>query len=387
MRGDGRVFQRGSWLWVSYFVRGQEIREAARDKNGKNTTDRVTAEKYLRARLKEVHADEIGAATFITPAARKVKIDELADALEADFTLRGKLSAQNRSHLNRVKKDFGNYAALSLTAEKIDAYIEQRLAENDRPATINRTTQMLGQCYKLAIIRRHLVRAPHIRHLSEAGNARQGFLSPADFAKLRDALPADLRDFCEFGYITGMRLGEVKALRWRDLEGESLTLRGEDSKNGEARIVPLVGELAAIISRRPAARPVKENGAVRMAETIFHRDGAPVGEFRKAWQTAAIAAGLGRMICRACGREGVEKSCPDCKRQCKYHGEIFHNFRRAAARNLSQAGVPQAVAMKITGHKTASMYQRYNIVVTDDLRKALERTEQYRAEQKIVAIR
>jgi hypothetical protein len=58
---------------------------------------------------------------------------------------------------------------------------------------------------------------------------------------------------------------------------------------------------------------------------------------------------------------------------------------------MTQAGTPQAVAMKISGHKTASMFQRYNIVATDDMRAALERTERYRVEtaekQKIVAMR
>jgi hypothetical protein len=57
---------------------------------------------------------------------------------------------------------------------------------------------------------------------------------------------------------------------------------------------------------------------------------------------------------------------------------------------MTQAGVPQPVAMKVSGHKTSSMFQRYNIVATDDLHTALERTEQYRgtaAKEKIVAIR
>src|ERR1039458_7364647 len=100
-----------------------------------------------------------------------------------------------------------------------------------------------------------------------------------------------------------------------------------------------------------------------MVEYIFHRDGAPVGEFRKSWKAA-------------CKKAGVS-------------GRLFHDLRRSAVRNMTQAGVPQAVAMKISGHKTACMFQRYNIVATDDLRTALERTERYRvtaAKEKIVAI-
>jgi integrase len=367
-RGDGRVYLRGTTWWASYYLRGVKYREST------ESADEKQAEKFLRARLKEIHADEIGARTFVTPKASRLTVSELCKALKADFELRGKASAQNLSHLRRVETDFGARRASELTAEFIDAYVSGRLADStsakgeviagDKPATVNRTLQMLGQCFQLAIRRGHLSRAPYIRHLSESGNARQGFFSEQELAAVIGHLPEDLRDFVRFAAATGMRKNEVTSLAWSDVHGDVLTLRGENAKNGEARNVPLVGELAAIVERRKAARQVEVDGTARMVEFIFHRDGAPVAEFRKSWATA-------------------------CKK-ANCSGKLFHDLRRSAVRNMTQAGTPQAVAMKISGHKTPSMFQRYNIVATDDLRTALQRTEEYRAtaaKQKVVSMR
>jgi hypothetical protein len=64
-RGDGRIYARGEVLWVAYHLRGKKIRESTGAKVG----DERAAEKFLRNRLKEVHADEIGARTFTSPKA------------------------------------------------------------------------------------------------------------------------------------------------------------------------------------------------------------------------------------------------------------------------------------------------------------------------------
>jgi integrase len=102
----------------------------------------------------------------------------------------------------------------------------------------------------------------------------------------------------------------------------------------------LTGELLDVIRRRAALRQLD-------CMYMFHRDGTPLGDFRKAWRNACAAAGL--------------------------VGRHFHDMRRSAVRNTVRAGVPERAAMAVSGHKTRAVFDRYN-VGEDDLAAAAERT-------------
>ena len=97
-RGDGRVYSRSGspWLWISYYCRGRENRESAK------TTDREEAEKLLRRRIKQVGADQIGVKRFLGPAAERVKMNQLFDALEVTKKNNGALvcPAKCRAYVN-----------------------------------------------------------------------------------------------------------------------------------------------------------------------------------------------------------------------------------------------------------------------------------------------
>jgi integrase len=202
-----------------------------------------------------------------------------------------------------------------------------------------------------------LSRKPKFQMLAE-NNTRQGFLEHASFLSLLSKLPEHISPLVEFLYLSGWRKGEAIKLEWRDVDmgGQVVRLRSENSKNKEPRVFPLNGRALSLIQERVKARRLD-------CPYVFHRNGRRIGEFRKSWQSACVAVGLGHF----------EKK-PHSKKK-KYHGTIVHDLRRCAARNLSLAGVPEAIAMRITGHKTQSMYRRYRIVDERDLRDATARLE------------
>jgi integrase len=351
MRGDGRVFQRGNFWWISYYHNGREVREAAKHvRTGKKIPatekEQDQAQKYLKHRLGQIAAEQNGGRPFAGPKAERVTVTELVDALESDLRLRGKLSVETSSNLKPLRAHFGEMRASEVTATRVTAYIEILLAEGYARASVNRRTQLLGQAYKLALRQCRLSQTPFIPRLSEMGNARTGFFTEPEIRRVvshfRLAKQESLADVTLFGFLSGWRKGEILTLTWGDVDGDAIRLRAEHSKNGHGRVLVLAGELAKVIERRRGLA----NGPL-----IFHHAGEPIVDFRKAWATAA--------------------------KHAQVPGRLFHDLRRSAVRNMIRAGVPEKVAMEISGHRTHSMLNRYNIVSEGDLRQAVERTADY----------
>ncbi|OFV92711.1 MAG: hypothetical protein A3H28_09980 [Acidobacteria bacterium RIFCSPLOWO2_02_FULL_61_28] len=245
---------------------------------------------------------------------------------------------------------------MDIRTETVDRYIESRLSEKEAPApaTVNRETGLLAQAFKLAVERQRISAAPKIRKLSEKGNARQGFFEKAGFEKVVNSLPDYLKGFVQFGYYSGWRRGEIRSLKWTDVDmlGKIIRLRPENSKTNEGRVLALEGELWNVITRQWALREYrKADKTVGFSLYVFGRRGGPIGDIRKSWDAACKEAQVG--------------------------GKLFHDLRRTAVRNMVRAGVPERVAMSISGHKTRAIFDRYNIVSEDDLRKAVERTQAY----------
>jgi integrase len=147
----------------------------------------------------------------------------------------------------------------------------------------------------------------------------------------------------------------VLPLEWRsvDLQSGEVRLDAGTTKNGEGRVFPLTDDLRRLLDVQHAEH-VRLKMAGQIEPWVFFRMVAetrggpkqpkPILAFSKSWKAACLAAG-----------------CP---------GRIPHDLRRTAVRNMVRRGVPERVAMQLTGHKTRSVFERYNIVSDGDLRTA-----------------
>jgi integrase len=269
-------------------------------------------------------------------------------------------SATLKFNISHLESFFKFDRAVDILPDRVLAYQQQRLSEGGSRATINREVATLGRMLTLAVDLKRLSWRPKFK-LLDGEKVREGFLQHGEFLAIVENLPAYLKDFISFLYYGGWRKGAARNLQWKDVDLETRTARLaiSSSKNKEPWVLPLAGTLWEIMERRLEQRRLD-------CPYVFHyRNGKRIGDFRKVWANACEAA--------------------------KLAGVIPHDLRRCAARNLSLSGVHEQLAMKITGHKTNSMYRRYRIVDEDELRQAQEKQQAFlqsqAAARKVVPLR
>jgi integrase len=242
----------------------------------------------------------------------------------------------------------------------------RQVADRARDASINRSLSTLRSMYgRYAEANPKKLSPkdiPFMPRIQGADNIGQGFVDVDGYQKIYDAMPEKLRPLVQFLYITGFRSGAAKQITWNMIEwrkvggkevAAELRIPVGFMKNKEPWSVPLVGPLAPI------------------ADTLGHG-------FRHIDMPIFVTTNFRREWNKVCGNLGL--GIFDKKSQ-KYHGLHPHDFRRAASRNLIRAGVSQAVAQKITGHKSSRMFERYNISSSSDVADALVKVGNYNAQQ------
>lgn len=331
-RGTGRVYQRGDVWWIAYSVRGRKFRESSHSTNCRD------AERLLRLRLGQV------AVGRHAPDAERVTFEDLVSMVEADYKANGRRSLNRALRaIRHLRDEFGRDRAVAITNDRLTTYIADRLEAGAARATIAAELAALRRGFNLALQAGRLLSRPHFPRLA-LDNARQGFVSDSDFEALARALPRAVAAPVRFAFLTGWRLpSEVLTLTWDRVDFEAGEVRLYTSKNGKPRVFPfgLLPELASLLRDQLEATRSAEKDSGTIIPHVFHRDGRPVRNIRRAWLSATKAAHL--------------------------PGLIPHDLRRSAVRRLERAGVSRSVAMQLTGHKTEAVYRRYAIVAKSDL--------------------
>jgi integrase len=337
--GEGSLYLRGRVWWISYSVRGKARWEST------GTAKRSEAVKVLQSRLTAQREGRANSAT-----AERVTFADLREMLQTSFELKSNRSwPRARQAWAHLDKAFGETRALDIDYRAVEQYAAERKREGAALGTIGYEVAVLRRAFSVAVRAQALPFRPAFPTF-KVDNARQGFFEQEEFERVLAELPQHLRPVATFAYWTGWRgRSEILSLTWEQVDFAAGEVRCDaaKSKGKESRVFPFgaVPELVEVLRGQKRSLP--------LSEWVFHRNGQPIRDYYAGWRAACTRA--------------------------KLPGRLMHDFRRTAVRNLERAGVSRDVARRLTGHKTDSVYARYNIVNTRDLSEAAERLAAHHA--------
>jgi integrase len=353
-------------------------------RNKKAYLESSRSERYADAKdLLASREGDIAGGKPVTPKIGQLTFEEAAQDLVTYYTAKRKRSTvtvERRIRLH-LSPHFAGRRMATITGADAMAYIQHRQTtptvlvrkartirledgsvqttpEERRPASdaeINRELALLKQMFSVAIRNGKALHRPHIELLPE-DNVRVGFFEPEQLASVLAHLPEEIRPVIQFAHLTGWRIAsEVLPLEWRqvDFDGGEIRLDLGKTKNRKGRVFRMTEALRVLLKAQDAERDrLKKLGHIIpwvFWRTVAEKRGGDkkprrIISYDKAWKVA----------CRAAG-------CP---------GRIPHDLRRTAVRNFVRNGIPERVAMRLTGHKTPSVFARYDIVSDGDLRDA-----------------
>jgi len=317
-RGTGSIFKPrgGKFFYIAYYpVSGSGFQKT----ESSGSTLKTVAQEMLRDRLEKIRQG-----LYCETPPKKVTFQTLADALLTDYRinrLRTLKDAESRIK-NHLFPFFGHCLAAAITTEKAREYLLLRREEGAADGTVQQELSLLKRGFRLAsrATPPKVARVPYIQ-MPTNDNVRKGFIEQEGYTQLLAALPEYLRPVVTMAYYTGMRRGEIMALRWEnvDILNGLVRLNVGETKNGEGRMIPLGDELLESLKSQLHLR----NTAAPDCPLVFFRiiktkenpvpSWVPIGDFRKVWETACAKCGLA--------------------------GRIFHDLRRSAVRNLFSTSI------------------------------------------------
>lgn len=321
---------------------------------------RTMAERALRTLEDRALRQQFG-----WPEPSAIKVGDLVAFVVADYEANHRRSIKSAKQLSAFWENFaGSQPAERVSGDILKAWaMNWKKDENLSNARVNRRMSFLLRGYRLAQESDppKVEKVPCWRSLKEAP-PRCGFLEWEEFFEVRKNLPRHAKVPVTIEYWTGMRSGETLNLEWKQVKFDhtnrlvTITLAGADSKTSEPRLVVMGGDLYETLELwyRETRKQFPN------CPWVCHLNERRLQSIKTAWKSACVRVGLGYW----------ENSNGKYVGQRRYRGALMHDFRRTGVRNLVRAGVPENVAMRISGHKTRSVFDRYNIVNEEDLIEA-----------------
>lgn len=347
-KGMGRVYldKAGVFYIADYYVNNYRFRYTTNLRDYNEAFDRMRKDKTER---------EQGA--MHSPKVHKITIRELLDDLFAHYEIKGFRSlpmARQRADKHLIPY-FGFRRHVAVGPGELAQYTKRRLKEEAMPATINRELSLLRTAYNRGIVNGKVIKTPAFTLLEE-NNVRQGFYEDRDFELLLRELPDEIVPVARFAKITGWRKGEILNLQWWQVDFAARMIRLEPgtTKNRAGRQFAMTADLYDLLM---AQRGYTES-VNRFIPWVFHRQGVQIKDFSKAWENAHERA--------------------------KLPLRLFHDLRRTAIRNFVRRGISEHIAMRLSGHKSPSVFRRYDIVTENDLREAAAKLDEQTDEKKKV---
>jgi integrase len=329
--------------WISFRFPGGKQR---RERVGYSIAEARDAEGKRRSQKRENRIFDIvpeAKMTFTELAKWYVNLKSVA-ALRSYDRVKGAL--------NQFNTLLGDRIVNSIKTIDLEDYQVKRTLDKKAPATIDMEISiaktMITKAFDNEMVGGHTLRAfkKVKKLLKRNANARDRVLSIDECKRLIALLPPHTRVIIGIAIYTGMRKSEILSLTWDkvDLKSNIIRLESTDTKDREPRKIPISEELYGMFNNIPRA--------IHNNHVILY-NGKPIRDIREALRTACRNVGIayGRFV------KG---------------GFVFHDTRHTFNTNMRKAGVAQSVIMKITGHSTSEMFDRYNTVDEDDIRKAAD---------------
>jgi integrase len=267
-----------------------------------------------------------------------------------------KLSSYNRikQGIDNFNRKFGTRIVSTLKPLDLEEYQEKREEDGRAPATIDMEISlvktMVTKAFDNDIVDGRTVKAFRVvkRKLKKAANARKRTLTIEEYLKLVDVAPDHLKAFLIVGFNTGMRIGELRGLRWSHIDREKglIRLPADITKESKAKVIPINHHVKKVLAELPRA---------------IHHD------FVLTYKNEPIVTpgGLKNSFITACGKAGIPYG------QHLGNGTTFHDIRRTVKTNMLNAGVDKVHRDLILGHSLTGMDVHYISPSEDDLHRAM----------------